>query len=242
MRQGGGRPTASPLRPTVPQSPCGRYNARRHQREKAKRRQELPAVSFPLAQVASWISARHQLRPGKHKHTMALADLHAPRQRQRRRTPQGHLRLLPPNAIAFPLPSKFGAAQDDEHAPFVGGASGDVEMHFLSSAHDDDEEEDEDDDGRVLLYPCSRRVADNPALSVATACMGVVALALNLRLWTGGCASRGWRSFSAGGSGPPQHSHDDAPRVPRRKNRTRGGLVPPRRLSRRGPPGDRGGR
>ena len=118
-------------------------------------------------------------------------------------------------------------SDDDEHAPFVGGASGDVEMRPLSSARDaddDDDEEDEDDDGRVLPYPCARRVADNPALSVATACMGVVALALNLRLWTGGRASRGWRSFAAGGSGPPRHSHDDAgPRVPRRKNRTRGG-------------------
>ena len=63
----------------------------------------------------------HQSRAGfqlatsscrKHNPSMTLADLHAPRQRQRRRTPQEHLRLLPPNAIAFPRPSKFGAAQE----------------------------------------------------------------------------------------------------------------------------------
>ena len=43
---------------------------------------------------------------------LAIADLHAPRQRQRRRTPQRRLRLLLPNAIVFPLQRKFGTFQE----------------------------------------------------------------------------------------------------------------------------------
>ena len=49
MRQGGGRPTAAPLRPTVPRAPCRYCNARRYQRDETNWWQQQPAVSFPLA-------------------------------------------------------------------------------------------------------------------------------------------------------------------------------------------------